>query len=308
MPNPLLSVCLITYNHLKYIRQAIDSVLEQQVNFTWELIIADDFSTDGTREILIEYKNRFPNFITLILQDQNVGAAKNWYDLITKPKSKYIAYFEGDDYWIDPYKLQKQIEYLEQNREIVCHCHNAQVIQNNQIIRYYNNKQLNCVLNSDDLVETLGIPTASVLFRNCLRPFPEYLRKLPYDIVLYFALSRHGDFYQSEEVMSVYRLHQGGIWTGKSSLSKMNESLKIKYFYLNEMPLSKKQKLIVQKTIINTRLNRLKYYANLEFLGLNYLKDLIYLFFCRLQRNDFSYKFLIFCMIPQRIIDKIKRK
>lgn len=115
MDSPLLSVCLITYNHNKYIREAIDGVLMQKVNFTWELIIADDFSTDGTREILLEYKQKYPDFIKLILQEKNVGGAQNWKDLLSAPKSKYIANFEGDDYWTDPYKLQKQADFLKAN-------------------------------------------------------------------------------------------------------------------------------------------------------------------------------------------------
>ena len=117
MQSPLLSVCLITYNHVNYIRQAIESVLMQEVDFSWELIIADDYSTDGTREILLEYKNKYPEFIKLILQEKNVGPAQNWKDLITKPNSKYIAYFEGDDYWIDPLKLKKQVGFLEANSD-----------------------------------------------------------------------------------------------------------------------------------------------------------------------------------------------
>jgi len=112
---PLLSVCIITYNQVNYIRQAIEGVLIQKVNFIWELIIADDFSTDGTREIVLEYKKKFPDFIKLILQKENVGATISFLDLISNPQSKYIAYFEGDDYWTDPLKLQKQVDYLEDN-------------------------------------------------------------------------------------------------------------------------------------------------------------------------------------------------
>lgn len=117
MNEPVLSVCLITYNQVKFIRDAIEGVLNQKVNFSWELVIADDCSTDGTREILLEYKDRHPSFITLILQDHNVGPAKNWMDLVTYPKSKYIAYFEGDDYWKHPDKLQMQVDFLEKNPE-----------------------------------------------------------------------------------------------------------------------------------------------------------------------------------------------
>ena len=113
----LLSVCLSTYNHVKYIREAIDGVLMQKVNFSWELIIADDFSTDGTREIVLSYKEKYPEFIKLVLQEKNVGALRNWFDLLNVPASKYIAYFEGDDYWTDSYKLQRQVDFLEKNED-----------------------------------------------------------------------------------------------------------------------------------------------------------------------------------------------
>jgi glycosyltransferase involved in cell wall biosynthesis len=116
MNSPLLSVCLITYNHANYIRDAIEGVLMQQASFPWELIIADDFSTDGTREIVEEYGARHPGLIRLILQETNVGAARNWMDLITAVTSKYLAYCEGDDYWTDPRKLQKQVDFLEANQ------------------------------------------------------------------------------------------------------------------------------------------------------------------------------------------------
>lgn len=116
--NPVLvTVCIITYNHEKFIREAIDGVLMQRVDFSWELIIADDFSTDKTREIVLEYKEKYPDFIKLIFQEKNVGPAQNWLDLLDAPKSKYIAFFEGDDYWTDPYKLQKQVDFLEANEE-----------------------------------------------------------------------------------------------------------------------------------------------------------------------------------------------
>ena len=107
MDQPLLAVCLITYNHKTFIQEALEGVLMQKVDFPFKIIIADDYSTDGTRDILLQYKERYPDLITLILQQKNVGAAQNWIDLITAPKSKYIACFEGDDYWTDENKLQK---------------------------------------------------------------------------------------------------------------------------------------------------------------------------------------------------------
>src|SRR5688572_11378120 len=117
--DPIVSVCLITYNHVSFIRDAIEGVLSQKVNFPWEFIIADDFSVDGSRDIVVEYQKKYPELIRLILQEKNVGAANNWFDLMKAPKGKYIAYFEGDDYWIDDHKLQKQVDFLEKNEKYV---------------------------------------------------------------------------------------------------------------------------------------------------------------------------------------------
>jgi glycosyltransferase involved in cell wall biosynthesis len=133
MNKPLITVCLITYNHAKYIAQAIDSVLMQETEYAWELVIADDFSTDGTREILKEYQLNFPDKIKLILQEKNVGANKNWIDLLSYPDSKYTAYFEGDDYWIDKHKLQLQVDFLETNPDYgLCHTNYNRLLEHNQ--------------------------------------------------------------------------------------------------------------------------------------------------------------------------------
>jgi len=162
---PLLSVCLITYNHVNFIRQAIEGVLLQNIEFAWEFIIADDNSTDGTREILIEYRDRYPNLIRLILQKNNVGPAKNWIDLITAPKSKYIAYFEGDDFWIDPLKIKKQIEYLETNPEFVLTFHNAyEMLKGKQNVMVKNRIDSEIEL-WNIILKKVRIPSLSLVFR-----------------------------------------------------------------------------------------------------------------------------------------------
>ena len=117
MKEPLVSICLITYKHEKYIGQAIDGILMQEVNFPYEIIIADDFSTDQTRKIILDYKNRFPEIIKTIFQIENVGAGRNFVDLINAAEGKYIAYLEGDDFWIDSQKLQVQYDFLEANKD-----------------------------------------------------------------------------------------------------------------------------------------------------------------------------------------------
>lgn len=175
MRTPLLSVCLITYNHVKYIRDAIDGVLMQKVNFSWELIIADDFSTDGTREILLEYKDKYPDVIKLILQEKNVGAAQNWMDLITAPTSKYIAYFEGDDYWTDPYKLQKQVGFLEDNEEYGL-VYSKALIFDTKKGTYQKNIIGKALNNSKELLFSNPIPSLTTVMRTNL--YQRYIQEV----------------------------------------------------------------------------------------------------------------------------------
>src|ERR1700741_4673788 len=130
MNEPLVSVCLITYNHAPYLRQAIESVLAQKTSFSTEFIIADDFSTDGARDIIKEYVSKDPGRIHAILRDRNIGAGPNFIEMLQAAKGKYIAYLEGDDYWTDPNKLQKQIDFLEQHPDFALCFHQVRLIKN----------------------------------------------------------------------------------------------------------------------------------------------------------------------------------
>lgn len=219
MKKPLLSICLITYNHEKFIRQAIDSVLMQKVNFDWELIIADDYSKDTTREIILEYKAKYPELIKLILQEKNVGPAKNWLDLISAPKAKYVAYFEGDDFWSDPLKLQKQVDILEKSPHLMGCFHNSEE-------RFWNNysKASSLYLSLPNGREiTIGeltqfnmVPTASLVFRNPIPSelFTEKFLNLPVgDWPLHLLNTRNGNYYYIPQVMSVRNLNPQSVWS-----------------------------------------------------------------------------------------------
>lgn len=120
--SPMVSVGILTYNQVNYISQAIESVLLQEVNFDYEIVIADDYSTDGTREIVQSYAEKYPDIIKLILQEENVGLVENSKCLKRKCKGRYRATQEGDDYWVDPLRLQKQVEFLENNPDYVAVC------------------------------------------------------------------------------------------------------------------------------------------------------------------------------------------
>ena len=113
MQDILVSIGVVTYNQEKYIKQCIDSILAQKVNFKYELIIGEDCSPDNTRQILLEYKEKYPDIIKLILHDKNVGSGQNGNIVRATAVGKYYAGIEGDDFWIDENKLQKQFDFLE---------------------------------------------------------------------------------------------------------------------------------------------------------------------------------------------------
>ena len=231
MNEPLLSVCLITYNQVKFIRQAIEGVLMQQVNFTWELIIADDYSTDGAREIILGYKEKFPDFIKLISQEKNVGAAQNWFELMHRPKGKYIAYLEGDDYWTDPFKLQKQVDFLEKNNDYVLTHHAVRVIndvgaQLTYKIDYTTHSDL-----KDILRNKIDVRSVSILFRRENLRFPAWFNELIFgDHVLILFLALQGKVKFMPEEMAVYRINQANTVSRVNSETWARENIKLSSF------------------------------------------------------------------------------
>ena len=117
MKKTLLSVCMITYNHENYVAQAIEGALMQKTSFDVELVIGEDCSTDGTRGIVFDYAKKYPEIVRIITSEKNVGAMQNFIRTLNACQGKYIALCEGDDYWTDPLKLQKQVDFLEANSE-----------------------------------------------------------------------------------------------------------------------------------------------------------------------------------------------
>jgi glycosyltransferase involved in cell wall biosynthesis len=224
MSQDLLSVCLITYNHGKFIAEAIDSVLMQKTNFDFQLVIADDCSRDETREIIKTYKSKYPQKIQLILQDENVGAARNWMQLLDFPESKYIAYLEGDDYWTEPYKLQKQVDFMEENQDFAM-CFHAVNIKFASATDFYEYPiPPSDILYLKDIVKEHYIPSCSLMFRNTyyLNGYPHWLVKtISGDIPHEILLASKGKTKYFSEKMACYRRNLGSVTQVSSLSSKM---------------------------------------------------------------------------------------
>jgi len=223
MKKPLVSVCCITYNHQDYIEECINGFLKQESDF--EFLIHDDASTDNTQSIiksLVGEESRFK----LILREKNIKSTGKaiFPILFEEAQGKYIAMCEGDDYWTDPLKLQKQVDFLEANAEFVVCCHNAKIIdENSDVIQEKKIPSLNVdkVYTQDDLKLGGFLLTLSLVFRNLniFKNFPLPKQKiLNGDTYLISLLGKHGKGYYMENIKpAVYRVHSGGIWSLKKN-------------------------------------------------------------------------------------------
>lgn len=211
----MLSVVMITYNHEEYVRQAIDSILMQKVNFDFEILIADDVSPDNTRKVLQEYKERFPNKIKLFLRKENLGATKNICDLYNRCLGKYIAILEGDDYWLDENKLQRQVDYLEKHEEYIATTHAVEYFnENNEIFFTDPNLKYDELEGVEKLIEceknNLAIGhLQSLVFRNIFpnKKYEEIItcNRFLGDLPLKFILLSIGKIKYLDYVMGRYR-------------------------------------------------------------------------------------------------------
>lgn len=178
MKEPLVSVKMITYNHAPYIAKAIEGVLQQKTNFPFELVIGEDCSTDGTREIVFEYQKKYPEVIRVITSEKNVGMKKNGYRITKACRGKYIAFCEGDDYWHNLDKLQKQVDYLESHPEcgLIYSSYDVIHVESGEQIKdfvKYKNYVLPDTPSMADIVEgkgglSLGLLTCTVMLRRLL--------------------------------------------------------------------------------------------------------------------------------------------
>lgn len=247
----LVSVCLITYNHEKYIGNAIESVLMQKTNFKFQLVIADDCSTDANIEILLSYKQKYPDIIDLILQDTNVGPARNWVDLLSYPESKYIAYFEADDYWTDPYKLQKQIDFLELNEDYGLVYTKSAIEVNGEITT----REIGFSESFFSLFEGNFIPTLTVVFRRFyFESFKEKFNKEIKDwkigdYPLWLWIYTNSKLKFIDEITAVHRVVIGSESNKGNRLSVNLESFRIANFFLKRSAIKESFKSYIYRRV-----------------------------------------------------------
>ena len=216
---PLISVVMITYRHEKYIQKAIEGVFLQKTNFPIEFIIANDNSPDNTDNIIKQIIKNTPDNVQVryTKHEVNKGMNPNFTWALKQAKGKYIAVCDGDDYWIDENKLQKQVDFLEQNPNYAICCHNVYFLNGETISPQspYDKENTQDTYTLDDLASKNMIPTLSAVFHNLNINFPDWYYSSPMgDYPLFLWTAKNGKIKYFKEKMGVYRQNTG-VWSGK---------------------------------------------------------------------------------------------
>lgn len=241
----MVDILMLTYNHEEFIENAIESVLMQQTSYPYRLMIGEDCSIDHTRKIVMDYYRRYPDKIELFIWKKNVGVSKNIFELLQNSHAKYVAYLEGDDYWTDPMKLQKQISFLEEQKGFIGTAHNVRCVDAkgsflHRDFHLYPVREEHVYGKERAEKFELASQTASLLHRNIWR---EYKKEDLEQIFLHcpgngdskinLLLGLRGDIYCFKDIMAAHRrVFSGDSWTAKSYEKNM---LLFRYTFICEM-------------------------------------------------------------------------
>jgi glycosyltransferase involved in cell wall biosynthesis len=224
-----VSICIICYNQEKYIVQAIESALGQRCTFPVDILICDDCSTDGTMAIIKSFAERYPGKIKVYPAPANLGMLRNWERALKLCKGKYIALLEGDDFWNDENKLQKQYQILEANPNYSTCFTNASIKYETGPAGFPDYVTLTGnTYTTHDLLEYNFVPTCSVLMRNNISEsfFPPAYFKSPFaDWVIHILNSQFGQLYFLNEFACTYRVHNAGVWGGINEEKQLKNKL-----------------------------------------------------------------------------------
>lgn len=227
--NPIkVSIICNTFNHENYIEEAIKGFINQKTNFKYEICIHDDASTDNTKTIILNYQNQYPDMIHAIIQTENQyskGISVNAINS-SRARGEYIAFCEGDDYWLDPYKLQKQVDLFDKYPDCALVLHGSRIInaRNKFAKRNWLFTNVERSLGIEEVLSSRGIVAAhnSYMYRNMENAFPDFFKNLGvWDTTrcIYFALNN--SIYYIPEIMSVYRVGIKGSWNDRIRLDQV---------------------------------------------------------------------------------------
>ena len=225
------SVLIMTYNQEKVIGQAIEGALAQTTSFDYEIVIAEDCSTDRTRSIICEYRDRFPDRIRLLLREQNLGLMRNFPRAFLECRGDYVACLDGDDYWTGSSKLQRQVDFLDAHRDHSICFHNALMVwdDGSQGPTLHSPPGRRATYDLSELLRSDFISTSAAMVRNHLvRDFPDWYETLPVPDWPFFVLhAMHGKIGYLDEDWTVYRQHPAGMYCRLASEKRMEQNIGI---------------------------------------------------------------------------------
>lgn len=226
---PLLSIVCPTYNHEAFLAQTLDGFLSQRTTFPFEILVNEDASTDGTAKILASYVERYPGIIRPIYHQVNQfqqGKACT-PGLFKEARGRYIAFCEGDDYWTDPYKLQIQVDFLENHHDFVITYHDAMIFDLNGERGIQLQGKLRRDASALELQKGRPISTLTVCFRNVFHELPQELLHAPLgDMCWWSLLGAHGKGkFLGQIKPAAYRVHPGGVFSMRSNKRKLHMTL-----------------------------------------------------------------------------------
>jgi glycosyltransferase involved in cell wall biosynthesis len=229
MDQPVVSVVLITYNHEQYIVHAIESVLAQQTEFPCEILISEDCSTDSTRDILSKYQQRYPEQIQLLLSERNQFDNQVVTRALLAAKGQYVALLEGDDYWTNTNKLQRQVEFLNENQGHAICFHGVRYIYEPGMGKEQEHLRPAATMTLRELLRegNLKFRTCSMVLRNgLLKKYPEWFNRVYCgDWALTLLYAEQGSVGYIDEVMAAYRIHPNGIWSRLGAIERAQRAI-----------------------------------------------------------------------------------
>lgn len=243
---PLVAIRCITYNHELYLKDALEGFIMQKTDFHFIAVVHEDASTDGTAKILKEYAEKYPDIIFPIFEKENQyskqdGSLKKIMNFACNASgAKYVAICEGDDYWIDPLKLQKQVDFLESHQEYSMCFHNVYVEGNKNINIHIFDHLKTGEWQLQDFIKKTTIPTCSALLKlSIFDKVPVNKNFQMGDNVIWLTSYREGKIYCINEKMGIYRRHVGGYTMEKSNIL-LQKNLKHVYALEESFPEVKK--------------------------------------------------------------------
>lgn len=259
-----ISVIVTSYNHERYIQQCIESILMQKGNFNMEIIVGDDCSTDHTITILETYQIKFPQLIRILPNLTNLGITKNLKRCFDACTGDYIAICEGDDYWIDQNKLQKQMDRLEKEMDLSM-CFSEIILYYEEADKFVPHNVVNKVekgkITTDELIEYnfIGNFSCCMYRRDTISQLPKGLFDIyTVDWMLNITCGELGDIGYLPDYMSVYRLHNAGSWTGRTEKDKLLELATMIDIYDNFLNLGHHKQFSIYKENIKREITRLE--------------------------------------------------